>query len=759
MRSTRVGVAALAVLVTLAAPCAATAATAAEHHERVTPSTSSNVDDQVIPVVGSADALVYYVRHRYVSYDPVPVGTGQLVARRSSGRVVELGTELGLTSPYSLVHDTLSASKAASGTRQRVWWWDVASAKHGTIDLAAGDRYLTAAPGGIIALHGSTLLEVTTSGQTTTLAPSPFPADPQHPLMAVAGDDGLLVVQGTQAAYRADNAAGFTALNTGGLGLRCLSVVGGFAACLHYGPVPHPLIAILLALDGAAPLSVDVTSELIANSGANLFWVDGSQLVRRSYSSSTTTKSTRKVASSSLVSGLGGVVAADPAQVKLLRASAASPRLALLTAAKPSPVQANSFSFSPGQVVYNDDRRTSAPRGTSSTFVTAVRAASTGHPRPAATRTIRKADYPYLAARSGTTTVYVHKYHPAQRNETIVVRAPQHSTTIRGVNLMSDYGAALVSGNRVLYLKQRGRHPEKTYIYDVSTGRRTMQAGVHRQFGAKPALSGDYLAYLDAYGSVWRKNLATGKAIRLSPPITDGIEPTIAGQVYLSGNYVGWTLRYLGDDDARTQAGFSTINAYRNAKTMAPARSLPHQIYGLSDEGVVQGIESTLQRVTFSLHTYSGHNVALMNNDYVQDADDQTPAPQIQGRDQAWIGHTGVLRVAALSIAPARPLYLGAAVAPKTFGGHAAWRGYAPFSEPLTACSMTITHAGHTVATVLCGRADRSIGVARIAWNGTAHGRPVAAGQYHYAIHARGTRGRALKANGTVGLIKGTIRV
>ena len=746
----------LATVAALAAPASAATTTSADSHVRATPATPSDVYDLVTAVAGSGDAVVYYVRHQYVPYEPVPDRTGDLIARLKSGRVVDLGSN---RTPASLVANTLSAAATLSGSQERVTWWDVSTAKHGTVDLPAGDRYLTGASGGFITLHGSTLEKVSTSGQTTTLAPSPFPPDPQHPLTAVAGDSGLLVIQGTQAAYRANSGSGFTTLDTGGAALRCSSVVGGYAACLYYSATPpYPIVAVLLPLTGAAPMSVDVTSELIANAGSTLYWADGSHLASQTYGSHTKTESSRKLARSTLIAALGGVVAADPTQVKLLRATPAAPHLALLVGAKASPVQATSFSFSPGQLVFNDDRRTSAPQGTSSTFVRAVKGTSSKL-RLGATHTIRTGDYPYLAARSGTTTVYIRNPHATQRNETIVVRATHHSTTIHGAYLASDYGASLLSGNRLLYLRQRGTQPPKAYVYDVSTGKTTAEAGACCQLGSYPALSGDYLAYLDAHGSAWRRNLVTGKSTRVSPAVAGVTGDNTVGKVFLSGDYVGWSLTYSNDDDP-SATGYSPINAYRDAKTMGAVHSLPHQIYGVYDEGVVEGIVNAGRQVTFSLHTYSDRSITLANGDYVDDADDQTQAPQIQGRDQAWIGHTGVLRAAALPIVSARPRYLGALTRTTSHsGGHKVRHFAAPFSKVVTGCSMTITRGGHTVATTHCSAAAMAMGVAEVAWNGTAHGRSVAAGTYHFAIHVRGVRGRALKANGAVGPITGTIRV
>ena len=145
---------------------------------------------------------------------------------------------------------------------------------------------------------------------------------------------------------------------------------------------------------------------------------------------------------------------------------------------------------------------------------------------------------------------------------------------------------------------------------------------------------------------MYRKNLVTGKAVRLAAALSDPADVHVS--VYENGGWVGW------NEEAPNIARFVPRNMLRNAKTLAPAISLRHTLYSLTSAGALLDSTATadpqyfqnvaIPRPTkFWLRSYSGHtSVLLAKRAFIA-------GPQIAGNVLAWAGWTGVLHAASLS--------------------------------------------------------------------------------------------------------------
>jgi hypothetical protein len=121
----------------------------------------------------------------------------------------------------------------------------------------------------------------------------------------------------------------------------------------------------------------------------------------------------------------------------------------------------------------------------------------------------------------------------------------------------------------------------------------------------------------------------------------------------------------------------------------------------------------------------------------------------------------GNLHLRARHLPVPRPEALGAPLAPSTFDPSTTknWDTYIPYSLSLGSCHITIKRHGKQVRRLDCTTARRKAGVATVHWNGRAHGNPVAAGTYHWHVHASGGSGAALNAAGHHKDVHGTVAV
>lgn len=680
---------------------------------RLTPSTGGSVRDSLGALTGSADALVYD--------RDTAVGSVHLVATTDTGRTVDLGVASSDEEQYGLVGDTLSRSQGHYG--HVVLWWYLSDASHGSVTLPSGDTYVTGAPGGFVYRRAERLFRRTVSGVTYDLG-RPFAG--QHPT-AIADGQGLLALSGSSAKYlQFGHPNDFHSLDTGGHTLICPSIASGFAACADQVGTP-----VLLSLDGRAPRVLNGVHALgprsMALSGSTIVVVVvHRKLMSRSYSSSMLQISSARY-DLPTVSALGAAIETLPRDNTTLvsvTSAAATPKTAVV--GPYGPPYSASVSLSPGQAISSDDRaEPGVPAGQPGVYRTPM---STSAPHlSVGNQSVIDTANPYKVLASGTTTVSVRA-----TGNTMIVRGPQRTRTITGVNNTW----VSVSGNRVLYLDASSSPPDFVYrIYDVATNTITNALANGPAFGGEAVIDGNHVAYVADTGAVEYENVMSGATTQVSAPLTSSCG---TGEVFAAGDYVGWAL----PDYVPADEGCEPVYGYRDVDTMTPAVTPDGPVVSMSASGPV--IDRTSDREDV-LETTSGV-VALLP------AAAALVGPVVSGRTQAWLGSDRAAKVAPVSITPAVPRFETDPVVLPAAGG-TVLHDYAPYSQPLTACSVTITNsAQQQVATLPCDSSETPFGVAEFSWDGQTGGNPAPAGTYTYSITAAGDGGAAQDADGTTSL-------
>ncbi|HEY2273103.1 MAG TPA: hypothetical protein VGH30_10025 [Jatrophihabitantaceae bacterium] len=648
----------------------------------------------------------------------------------------------------------LTGTAGRDGTADyRLVWWNLKTKASGSTAIPAGTAYMAAAPDGALLQSADHLEDLATDGTVTDLG-APFPGNANW--SATAGDDGAVLATNDvpgQLTYHAWNGTGFTALDLQDPDRRagCSAVVGEYAGCIDSRTGGHFRV-LLVPVDGARPAQIiDQRGGIVAVVGSRVLFEhttsrgDAFKISSVAYGSPKLEHGTMTIGEPG-VSALGRAVVVDAEGGQLRTMTSATSASHVLVTASRSQVATTAFSLSAGRIVSIDDR--DGPMDTSGVYRTAI---TTDQARPArgSTRTVARPTFGSDIFSSGTTIVYG---LPSEQDETRVVQTPNGATKLRHVAPMTQ---VTVSGNRVLYIGLRHDGGQKAEIFDAATGRTThVPVSVSTIGVPSPAVFGNYVAYIKVNGSVWRENVVTGHAVRLAGPHDD---MTFA-RVFVYGNYVGWHIE-AGDDLEPPHP--IDINRVRNVRTMAPSIKLPAEIAQMSGAGITltdsEPFDPTDAKASYTLRTWSGRTVPLLPEAIYY------ARPQISGRTMAWIDNHNLLMVAPMPGRPKleAPRYLGAPIAPVEVNrsGSANWRLYAPFSEPLTTCHVTISRHGQVVRTLSCKAAQSKVGVAHVGWDGTTHGTRVPAGRYTYRIFASGRGGRALDAAGNSGRPVGHIRV
>ena len=710
---------------------------------QVTPASAGRLRDAVSVLAASPHYAVLSLVHRYLATTPPAGNDATLIARAADGTLTTLagtGDEDSRFEPdaSSLVGGTLSTDDDPSG--RLVHWWDVPAGTHGAVTLAPGQHYLSGAPDGFLYESGDHVYRRSTGGTVTDLG---VPFAGSRNLVATSGDAGMVVTDFDPAqpdgmVYRSfTDPSGFTPLRVPAGNVGCVTVVGDYAGCYATDPAE----AVLLPLDGVRPATVVAggASAGVAVVGSRLLWQSGPRHQLHSVGYGSTVVRTSPVARGyGLDSAYGAALVAGADNASLQRVTSATGPAATVYTAGYSPVAATALSLSPGRLVDDDDRRIRGSSALSSTVSTAVTTSSPAL-RVGATGLVHADTVPVPVLGSGTTTVYV--VGDTRDTTTRVVRTPTGSRTITGTLgdrfFSTAEDASRLSGNRFVYAGTTRRGQQVAYLYDASTGRRTV---LQRLGAALPAVFGDEVALLHPDGSVWRRDLVTGASVQLLPPT-----PFVGyGQLFAWGDHVGWNL-VTGDEDEGIPGG--EVSGFRDARTMAPARVLSVPVQQLSSAGAVLRTDDPSgegRAQSYALETYAGVSVPLLP------LGRYAVGPQVEGRTMAWVDGTGVVKVAPVAVSPAAPRFLGAPLAPALIRspGRARWRAYAPFSAPLTTCRVDVLRGARVVRRLACDPARMRVGVAEFAWDGTYSGRPAPAGTYRWRIVSAGDGGASLDAAG-----------
>lgn len=270
---------------------------------------------------------------------------------------------------------------------------------------------------------------------------------------------------------------------------------------------------------------------------------------------------------------------------------------------------------------------------------------------------------------------------------------------------------------------------------------------------AAVALFGNYLALLKSDGTVWRRNLATGKTREVASPVPTGYTFG-GGGVSIYGNYIGWDENFFKGGTG----GHSY--AYRNVRTM----SKPVPIGGGVETTVLAGLTSDGAVVArhadglphYVLRRYGNGNIVDLTSDA------GFAGVSVDESRLLWIDHTGVGRVASLPHVPDPPTYLGNGLARHSFttGSGRRWTTYLPTSASLSSCHVIIRSGSTVVRRLACQAAGRRLGDGVISWDGRdGTGHLVPAGTYGWQFVAGNADGKLRLPAGNVGTVRGRVVV
>ncbi|HTW18961.1 MAG TPA: FlgD immunoglobulin-like domain containing protein, partial [Mycobacteriales bacterium] len=331
----------------------------------------------------------------------------------------------------------------------------------------------------------------------------------------------------------------------------------------------------------------------------------------------------------------------------------------------------------------------------------------------------------------------------------ISITSPVRTTTVATKHAASGVD---LSGNRLVYQTSPAGPP---VLYDLRTGRATTIAGA-----IAAAIWGNYLAYVDADGSVWRRALsgaATPVKLRAAVPVRQRAGLTARVSEY--GDDVMWQV-------VAAQPKTVIHEAYRDAATMAPAVSLlgAYAPQAATSDGVLE-LKDTGTRADYYLQHYgSSHRTRVLS---VADTGLLPDAPDgvaVDGGLIAWIDGANRARVAPLPVAPTpqAPRYLGDRLAPTsaTPTKKLPWSAFIPMSAAMTACHVQILAGATVERTLKCAAADAALGDVSVRWDGRdAAGHKLSPGSYTWRLEAANSAGSALAADGASNPIQGRITV
>jgi hypothetical protein len=765
-RRRAVGLAALLVAFTLAAPMGAHADSAGRsgaavgEPRAVTPASPASLRDQVRVVAGSADWLVFEQTPSLAGglshYGPAADrAVARLVARARGGHQTPLGPMPRHEFSWSVYGNWLVAGHAhGSPAAVRVDEWNLTSGHRSTIRLPSRkDDLVAAAPGGVLYRTPDGTLGRERRGSTTvTTYGTPFGATKFF--SGVAGPDGAVLLTEDAAKYVSfAQLAQPQALDTpqgGGDVLVCKSVDASYAGCYSYDdttdstPVDQDL---LVPLDGGAAA---VTTECVgpdAVTGATIVWGSGTRggscrdsgyptLMSLHVGDSAPLTSTTTI-DGDIGTAYGQAVAPQPRSLGVRAASSATDSHLLFRTPR-SRVTTGSFALSAGQLFDADDQA-----GTRADLLATVRmqtAAATARSVRLTHRHVvgraphgRQVDTHSVSASAGG-VAYAVIADPAGATEQIRVRSPLGDATVSGVQIDAPF---ILSGGRLIYMRA---NPLSWHLYDVVAHSDRAVANLSStdyqvRNSLSVALSGDNL-YTQVGHRLYDEDLLTGKKTFLA---TSGGLP-----LYAVGDHVAW--------------GQASHASYLKVRTGSAVHTIRHAgfIVGVSSAGMLLKQRNGAIR----LRRWGGGSDRLLGGSAYLSSGFDTVYPQLDGHLMAWIDAHGRLRAASTRYALARPQYLGDPRTSNALSDGGRWLASLPYTEPLTSCHATITRHGRVVRRIACDAALMRAGLARVSWNGTdSHGNPAASGVDHWALRARGAAGTALDASGGLHGVHGSVRV
>lgn len=320
-------------------------------------------------------------------------------------------------------------------------------------------------------------------------------------------------------------------------------------------------------------------------------------------------------------------------------------------------------------------------------------------------------------------------------------------------------GALRLSGTRALWTRaEYSGDPcdpgcpqydtKSAMLYDLRTGT-SVRLGDAKT--TKSALWGSYLVWANKDGSMYRRDLSSGKVVQVKAA-GYGV---VAMDVW--GAYVGWSECSV----ALCQTG---VVAYRNVQTMGA-------VVKIATKPVATAVKVTGGHVVYAIPASYGGGARLVRELRLGSTANASIAEILtwsgvrdafDAHDEvlAWIATDGSARIAPNSSYVDRPSYLGNALGSSTFtpngdGANDRWTPSFPVSKALPTCAMTIRSGTTVVRTLNCASATGRVDVA---WDGkNATGRLMPKAKYTWTLTGRDADGALRWWTGSTAAIAGTV--
>ncbi|HEX3706288.1 MAG TPA: hypothetical protein VHV76_06625 [Mycobacteriales bacterium] len=709
----------------------------------VSPTTGTSPRDQQIDFLAGSPTYLIYALVPVAATGSAPGQVQQEYADSvvdavdPSGVVRTLG--LSASNGWSVEGDMVTAQPAQEPLT--VDWQRLSTGESGTASLPAGAKYLGATPEGWAFLLAQGVWTQTPSSPPAYLG-APLTGVYETVGAGAVGPDGVLVgdANGKLGYIRYDDPSHPVVLQSSFIGSPSCSVLSEIAVCQVYwsdGDTNHLGLERVSLTGGPSVsfgdrperLAVDETTTAGADVNTNvttLYPANGSKPVELPYAAD-------------LMSAFGKIAMTNASGTAIDVISAATDTPQQLVAPTRSPIRATSFAATSGRVVWADDQASGSDPNDSGidTWSRAV-GNEGGNVVTGSPSLLSAIGSPVSLTASAASTMYA-TVTDSDRILRHVVTPVAVSTVRQPVNDGSDLQ---LSGNRVL---------DGQRLTNVATGKsHTVLAGT--KFGSAIALWGNYLGYIKADGSVWRRNLVTHHEVRLVKPATDTrkVEGPV-GSVFLYGDHVAWQYNYRD----RSHGNEHHVDGYVDVRHPSAVTGLPHgfAVTAATSDGLVI---STGYAASFELLGYQKGAVPV-------------PVPLVGPIDSVAVDSSvmtwlddGVVRSAPLPIVPDQPRALGAPIAPASLlqALDSVWAAYFPYSAALTSCSLTITRGSTVLRVLACDARAMTSGGAVVIWDGqNAAGHTVKSGKVTWRLTAANADGPALAPNGALHPLTGTIQV
>jgi hypothetical protein len=548
------------------------------------------------------------------------------------------------------------------GARRGVYWWNVATGRHGKIPVPQHDTYLASAPNGAVVADGSKVLLISATGKTRALG---VPVSGGAYLRAVSDRHGVAVLglrsDGTShVAYRRFTASQhFHTLRFSTSKALFCSAVDTVAVACHTETQGGDLRqTVLVPTNGHHATAVNGGGYEFGLIGSTAIFPENHGLGSLRLGASTFATGRRKLApdhfnktmsgtdpyvdirhfSPEVVGALGGVAVIQQREHRVMLVHSTRHGRPVLGTPK-SPAAVSAFGLSRNRIAYAGDERTKGAGRYSAHLVTVTH--SGGKVSFGSTRLLAAGSDYVLAGASKTVAVYATRDGQEHSDLKIVYRGKTH--TISHVPFDSDLQ---VAGTRVMYAPDRAFTDGSTAIYDAATGTtKTVDTDSGCCTGADlggggttPYLAGSTLYSMSSDGSVHGDDLTTDTVTSYSDPVAG----TFSGVVYASAGHLAWTI-VSGSGQDKVTSYVKDLSSNRSAK------AIPGRVVGMSSAGILttkgpirpnDGIVG--HPGAYSLRTYDGHVHTVLSNRTV------FLPPQLVGKTIAWVDATGHLRVASV---------------------------------------------------------------------------------------------------------------